>query len=62
MASFKPPPVSLGQCEGVPFDTAIDTAAENKAVFDAFDKTLTQQSPTLAANEFTYTVCRLYRR
>jgi hypothetical protein len=39
MASFKPPPASLGQCEGVPFDTASDTAAENKAAFDAFDET-----------------------
>jgi hypothetical protein len=39
MASFKPPSASASQCEGVPFDTASNTATENKAVFDAFDET-----------------------
>jgi hypothetical protein len=36
---FKPPPASTGQCKGVPFDDAKNVAAENKAAFDAFDKT-----------------------
>jgi hypothetical protein len=38
MASFTPPSASAGQCKGVPFDKAINTAAENKAAFDAFDQ------------------------
>jgi hypothetical protein len=37
--AFTPPSASTGQCQGVPFQTAIDTAAENKRHFDAFDKT-----------------------
>lgn len=36
---FTPPPASAGQCEGVPFASAVNVAAENKAAFDAFDKT-----------------------
>ena len=36
--AFTPPPASAGQCKGVPFDKAINTAAENKAGFDAFDQ------------------------
>ena len=39
MASFEPPDASAGQCEGVPFDSASDTATDNKAAFDAFDET-----------------------
>ena len=39
MASVNPPEASAGQCEGVPFDTATDTASENKAAFDASDET-----------------------
>ena len=39
MASFTPPAASAGQCKGVPFGKAINTAVENKAVFDAFDQT-----------------------
>jgi hypothetical protein len=39
MAKFKPPTASAAQCEGVPFDSASDAAAENKAAFDAFDNT-----------------------
>jgi len=39
MASFEPPDLSAGQCEGVPFDSASDTATDNKAAFDAFDET-----------------------
>ena len=41
MASFRPPEASAGQCEGVPFDSASDTAVDNKAAFDAFDQTPT---------------------
>jgi Fungal chitosanase of glycosyl hydrolase group 75 len=37
--AFKPPPASAGQCKGVPFEDAKNVAAENKAAFDAFDKT-----------------------
>jgi hypothetical protein len=39
MPSFKPPEASAGQCGAVPFDTALDTAIDNKATFDAFDQT-----------------------
>jgi hypothetical protein len=39
MTSFKPPQASAAQCEGVPFDTAEETATDNKAAFDAFDET-----------------------
>jgi hypothetical protein len=37
--AFKPPPASAGQCNGVPFEDAENVAADNKAAFDAFDKT-----------------------
>jgi Fungal chitosanase of glycosyl hydrolase group 75 len=37
--AFTPPPASAGQCKGVPFEDAKNVAAENKAAFDAFDKT-----------------------
>lgn len=36
---FTPPPASAGQCKGVPFNTAANVAAANKAAFDAFDST-----------------------
>src|SRR5205809_7218887 len=39
MASFTPPEASAGLCENVPFDSASDTAIDNKAAFDAFDQT-----------------------
>src|SRR5262245_4871320 len=39
MALFIPPEASAALCENVPFDTATDTAIDNKAVFDAFDQT-----------------------
>ena len=39
MASFTPPDVSAALCENVPFETASDTAIDNKAAFDAFDQT-----------------------
>jgi hypothetical protein len=41
MASFTLPEASAGLCEGVPFDSASDTAVDNKAAFDAFDQTPT---------------------
>jgi glycosyl hydrolase group 75 (putative chitosanase) len=44
MASFTPPEASAGLCEGVPFDSASDTAIDNKAAFDAFDQTPTGQN------------------
>jgi hypothetical protein len=37
--AFTPPPASAGQCSGVPFNSATNVAAANKAAFDAFDKT-----------------------
>ena len=37
--AFTPPSTSAGQCQGVPFQTAVGIAAENKRGFDAFDKT-----------------------
>ena len=37
--AFTPPAASAGQCDGVPFDKAVNVATENKAAFDAFDKT-----------------------
>jgi hypothetical protein len=37
--AFKPPPASAGQCKGISFEDAENVAAENKAAFDAFDKT-----------------------
>ena len=39
MASFTPPDVSAGFCENVSFESASDTAIDNKAAFDAFDQT-----------------------
>ena len=39
MALFTPPGASAAVCENVPFDTASDTAIDNKAEFDAFDQT-----------------------
>ena len=39
MVSFTPPEASTALCENVPFDTASDTAIDNKAEFDAFDQT-----------------------
>ena len=39
MASFTPPDVSAALCENVPFESAFDTAIDNKAAFDAFDQT-----------------------
>lgn len=39
MSSFKPPAASAEQCTGVPFGRASNVAGENKALFDAFDKT-----------------------
>ena len=39
MALFTPPDTSVALCENVPFDTASDTAIDNKAAFDAFDQT-----------------------
>jgi Fungal chitosanase of glycosyl hydrolase group 75 len=39
MASFTPPDVSAALCENVPFQSASDTAIDNKAAFDAFDQT-----------------------
>ena len=39
MALFTPPDASAAVCENVPFDTASDTAMDNKAEFDAFDQT-----------------------
>ena len=39
MASFTAPKASAGLCENVPFDSASDTAIDNKAAFDAFDQT-----------------------
>ena len=40
MASFIAPEASAALCEDVPFDSASDTAIDNKAAFDAFDQTL----------------------
>ena len=37
--AFKPPPASAGRCNGVSFEDAENVAADNKAAFDAFDKT-----------------------
>jgi hypothetical protein len=37
--AFTPPPASAGQCNGVPFEDARNVAADNKAAFDAFDRT-----------------------
>ena len=37
--AFKPPPASAGQCNGIPFEDGENVAVENKAAFDAFDKT-----------------------
>src|SRR5437762_7882128 len=39
MASFTAPEASAGLCEDVPFDSASDTAIDNKAAFDSFDQT-----------------------
>ena len=39
MASFTPPDISAAFCENVPFESASDTAIDNKAAFDAFDQT-----------------------
>jgi hypothetical protein len=39
MSTFKPPSASSVQCKGVPFAKAVDVATQNKALFDAFDKT-----------------------
>ena len=39
MASFTPPDVSAALCENVSFESAFDTAIDNKAAFDAFDQT-----------------------
>jgi hypothetical protein len=39
MSEFQPPEASAGQCTGVPFDQATDTAPQIKALFDAFDET-----------------------
>ena len=39
IVAFTPPSASNGQCKGVPFDKASNTASENKNAFDAFDKT-----------------------
>ena len=39
MALFTPPDASAALCENVPFDTATDTAIDDKAEFDAFDQT-----------------------
>lgn len=36
---FTPPPASAGQTKGVPFGSASNVAADNKAAFDAFDQT-----------------------
>jgi hypothetical protein len=37
--AFNPPPASLAQLTGVPFNNAVNTAASLKAIFDAFDHT-----------------------
>jgi hypothetical protein len=37
--AFNPPTASAGQCSGVPFGSASNVAAANKAAFDAFDQT-----------------------
>jgi hypothetical protein len=37
--SFAPPSASAGQCKGVPFQNAVNAAADIKEVFDAFDQT-----------------------
>ena len=39
MALFTPPEASAGLCDNVPFDSASNTAVDNKAAFDAFDQT-----------------------
>ena len=39
MSLFRPPEASAGVCENVPFESASDTAIDNKAAFDAFDQT-----------------------
>jgi Fungal chitosanase of glycosyl hydrolase group 75 len=39
MTSFTPPETSAPVCENVPFESASDTAIDNKAEFDAFDQT-----------------------
>lgn len=39
MTSFTPPETSASVCENVPFESASDTAIDNKAEFDAFDQT-----------------------
>jgi hypothetical protein len=39
MTSFTPPEPSAPVCENVPFESASDTAIDNKAEFDAFDQT-----------------------
>jgi hypothetical protein len=44
MASFTPPEASAALCENVPFESASDTAIDNKAAFDAFDQTLQGQN------------------
>jgi hypothetical protein len=36
---FTPPSASAGPCQGIPFQSAVDVAAENKRDFDAFDET-----------------------
>lgn len=37
--AFTPPSASAGPCEGIPFQTAVDVAVENKRSFDECDKT-----------------------
>ena len=39
MTSFTPTEISAPVCENVPFESASDTATDNKADFDAFDQT-----------------------
>jgi hypothetical protein len=44
MSSFKPPPASAAQCNGIPFVDAVNVAQENKKMFDDFDRTPAAQN------------------
>src|SRR5437879_5897273 len=43
---FRPPPESRRQLAGVPFDTAVDFAADAKARYDEFDNRPTNRDPS----------------
>ena len=44
--AFRPPPASRRQLSGVPFDTAVDFAAEAKSRYDQFDRKPGNRDPS----------------